>query len=204
MAPGLLTNNQDLQQNVETTFVKTKRQLSFAAPEKNYGAVTKDSTHEQPVEDRRSELYGYALMILGCFFFDIVSTVGRATMIFHGLSSANFIFLRGTSHVVYCILWTFAFYDWREVFYVPPEMRGLLFIRAALGGIAIALCYYALSMTPLVVIVSVLFLGKLHYRLLFYEFTNSLVRIRSDLHTDPICYIPWRAHLYSRRMRSAT
>ncbi len=161
MAPGMITNRCDESVGDQLN-INPKHKLNFGLKknEVEYGSVKKIELEESP-EGGRSELYGYALMITGCFFFDIVSTIGRATMIFHGLSSANFIFLRGTSHLVYCLLWTFAFYDWREVFYVPPEMRGLLFVRAALGGIAIALCYYALSMTPLVVIVSVLFLGTL-------------------------------------------
>lgn len=184
MAPGLITDNRD-DQHLD---IDRKRKLNLYTTTTNhaldYGSVN-DTSEPQSPDETRSELYGYALMITGCFFFDIVSTVGRATMLFHGLSSANFIFLRGTSHLVYCLLWTFAFYDWREVFYVAPEMRGLLFIRAVLGGIGIALCYYALSVTPLVVIVSVLFLGMLpqYFRSTISD-TNK--QHRSNLHNDLI------------------
>ena len=132
--------------------------------ESDYGSVTRTRSPSNAPE-QGNELYGYALMITGCFFFDIVTTVARACMVFHGLTAANLIFLRGSSHFVYCLIGIFLFFDPREVFHVPQEMRWLLLLRAVVGSIGIALVYKALSYVPMAVIVCVMFMGK--YNALF-------------------------------------
>lgn len=129
-------------------------QIPKAKSELTYGSIA-----SRPKEEG-SELYGYALMVTGCFFYDIVSTIARACMVFHGLSAWNLIFLRGASHIVYCLIGIFLFFEPRKVFYVPKDMMFLLVLRAVLASIGVALVYKALSYVPMAIVVCVFFMGS--------------------------------------------
>ncbi len=142
----------------------TNSKASVLNTESGYGS-TASTMSPSIAPEQRNELYGYALMVTGCFFFDIVTTVVRACMVFHGLTAANLIFLRSSVHFVYCFIGIFLFFDPLEVLHVPKEVRWLLLLREAICAAGIALVHKALSYVQMAVIVCLTFLGK--YNLLF-------------------------------------
>ena len=127
--------------------------------ESDYGSVARTKSPSKAPK-QTNELYGYALMVAGVLCFTMATTVERACMVFHGLTPANLIFLRGSSHLVYCLIGVYLFCDPREVFHVPKEMRWILLLREVISSVGMALEYKALSYVPMAVIVSLMFMGK--------------------------------------------
>ncbi len=137
----------------------TNGKTSAVNDESDYSPVaTTESPSEAPKQT--NELCGYALMVAGVLCFNMATTVERACMVFHGLIPANLIFLRGSSHFVYCLIGVYLFCDPREVFHVPKEMRWILLLREVISSVGMALEYKALSYVPMAVIVSLMFMGK--------------------------------------------
>lgn len=130
---------------------------------------------------QKGETFGYFLMLLSGIFMTGINVTVRGVTTLEGLSVPNMIFLRSLTHVLFCIVATFAFLNPRHVFDVPRKHMPLLILRGLFATGCLVLSYKALSLVPLAVITSVYFLDPVFTMLISYALLAEGISLKELL-----------------------